>query len=639
MSIDRPAAVFESMANGERFRRLQTLKVRSKESALDVLLLCAELEVAARGASDDSALAYVLYRSSQAHCVLGEVAAAHDLALRASELSQRLQDRAGQHRALYELSRALAHGERLEMARDTIQRGLAIAESCADARAIADCRSMLSAILGKLGDLVQSEREAVKALSASRDIGYEGGIAMSAATLSQVMRFRGDCSGAMEVLEIALRASEASGNMTHKAVVLNSLGQCRNETGQYASALDALFDALNVAEQVGLPTYVAFCLTEIALVCANLRDVDCTIEYAQKALAVLAESDQNYMAALNGIIGEAHYCAGRFSEARAYVNQATTLMRSCGNCVEMSFALGLSGLLQIECFEFVEARKSFEAAIEAARTVGTRNELGRWLGAIGVALAHPINPHRDVAAAISYLEEGIAQLDSAKDARAWYHQELSHLYGETGYLEIARYHFEAHRVLRCELQSAAAHLRVLSIQHQRAMASLEAQRTSDHSAALAANLRATLLERDLEHKQRELASTALSLAKQTELLGKFRNDLRAIMRGNSDLLDIVKQIREKLKDLPCAAIDWAKFEADFQQTYPAFQSQLITTYPELTKMELKICSFLRMNLTSLEVAHLMCKSERSIEWHRLNIRKKLGLTREQDVYAVLAAIR
>jgi len=111
------------------------------------------------------------------------------------------------------------------------------------------------------------------------------------------------------------------------------------------------------------------------------------------------------------------------------------------------------------------------------------------------------------------------------------------------------------------------------------------------------------------------------------------------MRGNSDLLDIVKQIREKLKDLPCAAIDWAKFEADFQQTYPAFQSQLITTYPELTKMELKICSFLRMNLTSLEVAHLMCKSERSIEWHRLNIRKKLGLTREQDVYAVLAAIR
>jgi hypothetical protein len=47
MSIDRPAAVFESMANGERFRRLQTLKVRSKESALDVLLLCAELEVAA----------------------------------------------------------------------------------------------------------------------------------------------------------------------------------------------------------------------------------------------------------------------------------------------------------------------------------------------------------------------------------------------------------------------------------------------------------------------------------------------------------------------------------------------------------------------------------------------------------------
>jgi len=55
-------------------------------------------------------------------------------------------------------------------------------------------------------------------------------------------------------------------------------------------------------------------------------------------------------------------------------------------------------------------------------------------------------------------------------------------------------------------------------------------------------------------------------------------------------------------------------------------------------MEVKVCALLKLKLMPLDIAQLLCLSERSVEWHRLNVRKKLGVARGQDVYEVLAGI-
>jgi DNA-binding CsgD family transcriptional regulator len=130
----------------------------------------------------------------------------------------------------------------------------------------------------------------------------------------------------------------------------------------------------------------------------------------------------------------------------------------------------------------------------------------------------------------------------------------------------------------------------------------------------------------------------MHLARQTELLGRFRNDLRAIMQQTTDPLSIVKQFKEKLKELPCEAIDWSKFDAEFRSTYPEFQSKLVQRWPALTGMELKVCSLLKLRLTSVDIGKLLCISERSVESHRYNIRKKMGLKRGEDLHEALAGI-
>jgi DNA-binding CsgD family transcriptional regulator len=146
------------------------------------------------------------------------------------------------------------------------------------------------------------------------------------------------------------------------------------------------------------------------------------------------------------------------------------------------------------------------------------------------------------------------------------------------------------------------------------------------------------LQHQLEIKQRELAAQAMHLARQTELLGSFRNELRAILRETDKAEQAIKAIKERLKALPCESIDWAKFEAEFQATHPEFRAKLVERYPGLTKMEVKTCSLLKLKLTSADIATLFCLSERSVETHRSNIRRKLALKRGEDLYDVLSRI-
>jgi DNA-binding NarL/FixJ family response regulator len=126
----------------------------------------------------------------------------------------------------------------------------------------------------------------------------------------------------------------------------------------------------------------------------------------------------------------------------------------------------------------------------------------------------------------------------------------------------------------------------------------------------------------MEH---EITSQAIHLAAQTDLLDRFRNDLRHITREIDEPIAALKKIKEKLKELPCKSIDWTKFEAQFNQVHPEFKAKLAEKYPELTQMEQRIAAMVRMDLNSATIARLFCVTERAVEFHRLNLRKKLGL--------------
>ncbi len=143
-------------------------------------------------------------------------------------------------------------------------------------------------------------------------------------------------------------------------------------------------------------------------------------------------------------------------------------------------------------------------------------------------------------------------------------------------------------------------------------------------------------EKELEAMKRkqlesELSNSTLQLIAQTELLDELRTSLSNIIRKLPAGDNIAKELREKLRNLPCKSVDWDRFDTQFKAAHPEFTQKLTTAYPTLTPTELRICTLVRMNLRSDEIARLFCLSERTIESHRYKIRKKMDLAEGADL--------
>jgi len=85
------------------------------------------------------------------------------------------------------------------------------------------------------------------------------------------------------------------------------------------------------------------------------------------------------------------------------------------------------------------------------------------------------------------------------------------------------------------------------------------------------------------------------------------------------------KVDERLED------DWEKFSYHFDQVHSNFIKRLKQGYPNLTPKDQKLCAYLRMNLTSKEIAPLLNISVRGVEISRYRLRKKLSLNKEENL--------
>lgn len=80
-----------------------------------------------------------------------------------------------------------------------------------------------------------------------------------------------------------------------------------------------------------------------------------------------------------------------------------------------------------------------------------------------------------------------------------------------------------------------------------------------------------------------------------------------------------------------AGVLWLEFDQKFDEVHGDFRSRLLERHPDLTPGELRVCSLLRLNMTSKDLAKAMSRSLRTIENTRYRIRKKLQLAPDEDL--------
>jgi ligand-binding sensor domain-containing protein/DNA-binding CsgD family transcriptional regulator len=148
------------------------------------------------------------------------------------------------------------------------------------------------------------------------------------------------------------------------------------------------------------------------------------------------------------------------------------------------------------------------------------------------------------------------------------------------------------------------------------------------------------LEAELGHKNKELASAAMHLVQKGELLGNVREELIKIKKGTNgegspeEFKKMLKILNEENK----MDKDWEQFAVHFDNVHSDFLQILKNAYPNLSAHELKLSAYLRMNLSSKEIAQLENISVRGVEISRYRLRKKLRIPTETNLFDFLIAL-
>jgi len=145
------------------------------------------------------------------------------------------------------------------------------------------------------------------------------------------------------------------------------------------------------------------------------------------------------------------------------------------------------------------------------------------------------------------------------------------------------------------------------------------------------------LQAQLEHKNAQLATNAMSLVQKGEFLSKIKDELMVLKDIAAESKEFKKIIRVIDKELN-ANHEWEEFAEHFDNVHTNFLKNLKDRYPDLTPHDLKLCAYLRLSLSSKEIAHLMNISIRGVETGRYRLRKKLDLANDVNLFDFLSTV-
>lgn len=141
------------------------------------------------------------------------------------------------------------------------------------------------------------------------------------------------------------------------------------------------------------------------------------------------------------------------------------------------------------------------------------------------------------------------------------------------------------------------------------------------------------LEAEILYKNKELGLSTMHLVQKNEAIHMLKTELNKIVKKITDP-EVKREVKnmisilsndERLDD------DWESFAQNFDAVHNNFLSRLKTMFPHLSPRDLKLCAYLKLNLTTKDIAPLLNISVRGVEISRYRLRKKLDLPNDANL--------
>ena len=437
---------------------------------------------------------------------------------------------------------------------------------------------------------------------------------------------------AYTMLQETLAIQERELIIEESATTLSILGNLYHYSlSDYRNALECLRKSYEIIKKNNNKKEIGNILTRIGNVYFSLGETETAIEYHMMSLKSHIEMKNTYGEAVSICnIGVGYGKLRQFEKALDYTLRGLEIQKINHYSVHEIASHNNISNIYIELSRIEEALKHSEIALN--KIVHVENKYSKIVtlcqhGEVLCAM-------KDYLSALPFLLEALSLMrnGSTSENEAAALDKITFCYEQMGDFKSANQYQK--KLMEIRIQNVRKQMdndaRVIE-------AKLRIEKIQAEKELL--YLRSLQLERDVNTQRRQIAELGMEAIQKNEFLKVVEEQAKQILTTNQadqkKVKLLVRQIGEKINS--------EKVRKEFRQTLKTFHQPfddfIKKTFPLLTKSERNICSFIQLGMTSKEIANLLFISLRTIEGHRVKIRKKMSIPEHQEINEFLSDLR
>jgi tetratricopeptide (TPR) repeat protein len=435
-------------------------------------------------------------------------------------------------------------------------------------------------------------------------------------------------------------------------------GRVFGELGAYDKSSEKFFESLSFFESLGHLEGTAESYGYVGNLFSTQGQYDKALEYLEKGLEIARSiADQQIISRQLNNIAVVYLGKQQYETALIYLRESLEINKKIGNKLNQGVTIFNIGFAELKQKMYGEAFGSFEHALILYTGLGNDlqkarchlafasiyyelDSLDQSLNYLNMALGVGLRQsyHRIVYRAAKGLHQ--LSLERADTNSAYKYASIeksaqdslniSQNQAQLAKLEYQYLYEKAELERRISLQARNTLFSIVFICLIAGLIILSLLLSRNRIKAKKVAVEKQVVESQLEFKSKELTINLLALLKKNEMLSEISKTLMDIEKEakKDETKDALSKVRKEIRYNTDEKL-LNEFSTRFQEVHAGFYESLLRRFPDLTQNELKLCAYLRLNMTSKDISELTGQRVLTLENARYRLRKKLGISNSE----------
>lgn len=392
------------------------------------------------------------------------------------------------------------------------------------------------------------------------------------------------------------------------------IGTLYLEQKEYDKATQFFKKSISYAEEIKSVSGIASNLNNLAKVYSETEEYDKALQNYSEALKINLKNKNIYLAANNYLnIADVYLKLKQYEKAEENINKSTSLFSQLGNNLRKTKGKVLLSQVLFESGQYDKCKELTEKVLGEALNLGYKEVIANASG----ILSDLYLKNADSATAFKYYKLEKEYTDSLfldEKQKTLTQLELKYQFEKNEQeLKLAQQRKNIVIMIISAVLLFSVIIIFLILKQLRLKArKLELEKESH--------------EQQIEFKNKEMVLNVMSLMKKNEMLADLSEKLVLIEQETTagDSKETIRKVAREIQKSQEEEI-WKEFSLRFKEVHGQFYDKLLKEFPALTPNELKLCAFLRLNLSSKDIAELTGQRINTLETARYRLRQKLGI--------------